>query len=243
MPKLFPYSRSSFLVQNVSMLIRCPPLLFLYILANSTLAADSAIILDTAQQHLRLQTRGLPGTVTINMGQFDGARLPPCTTHEAFTPQGSRLIGKTNVGVRCLGPNAWTVLVSAQIAVTGNYVTTSRALIAGQTIQAGDLVTLSGDVSNLPTGAINDPAAAIGKNLRNSLGPGQPLRTDQLLAPLVIRQGQTVRVISSGSGFSVSAEGKAVNNAAVGQQVQIRMESGQTISGIARADGAVEVSF
>ena len=79
--------------------------------------------------------------------------------------------------------------------------------------------------------------------MRNSLGAGQPLRSDQLLSPLVIRQGQTVRVISSGSGFSVSAEGKAINNATIGQLVQIRMESGQTVSGTARADGSVEISF
>ena len=147
------------------------------------------------------------------------------------------------MGVRCLSPNAWTVLIPAQIAVSGNYVTTSRALIAGQTIQAGDLATLSGDVSNLPSGIVNDPASAIGKTLRNSLGPGQALRIDQLLAPLVIRQGQTVRVITNGSGFSVSAEGKAINNATIGQLVQIRMESGQTVSGMARADGSVEISF
>jgi flagella basal body P-ring formation protein FlgA len=239
-PLLSPWAH---IRQNGIMFFRLFFLLTVTLLASPVFAADSAIILDTAQQHLRLQTKGLPGNVTVTMGQFDGSRLPPCTAHEAFTPQGSRAIGKTNVGVRCLAPNAWTVLVPAQIAVSGNYVTTSRALIAGQTIQAGDLATLSGDVSNLPSGIVNDPASAIGKTLRNSLGAGQPLRSDQLLSPLVIRQGQTVRVISSGSGFSVSAEGKAINNATIGQLVQIRMESGQTVSGTARADGSVEISF
>jgi flagella basal body P-ring formation protein FlgA len=211
--------------------------------ATPAVAADSAIVLDTAEQHLRLQTKGTTGTVTITMGQFDGSRLPPCTEHEAFTPQGSRLMGKTNVGVRCLSPNAWTVLVPAQIAVTGNYVTTSRALVAGQTIQPGDLSSVSGNVSQLPAGVISDPAAAIGRALRNSIGPGQPLRADQLLTAFVIKQGQSVRVISTGAGFSVSAEGKAINNAGVGEVVRVRMESGQTVSGKARADGIVEIFF
>jgi len=98
-------------------------------------------------------------------------------------------------------------------------------------------------MSSLPTGVITDPASATGKTLRNSLGAGQPLRSDQLLAPLVIRQGQTVRVISKGPGFAVSSEGKAINNAAVGQIAQIRMNTGQTVSGIAQADGSVEISF
>lgn len=211
--------------------------------AAPALAADSAIVLDTAEQHLRLQTKGTPGTVTITMGQFDASRLPPCTAHEAFTPQGSRMIGKTNVGVRCLSPNAWTVLVPAQIAVTGNYVTTSRALVAGQTIQPSDLTSVSGNISQLPTGVISDPALALGRTLRNSIGAGQPLRADQLLAALVIKQGQSVRVISTGAGFSVSGQGKAINNAGVGDVVRVRMESGQTVSGKARADGIVEILF
>lgn len=207
------------------------------------LAADSATILDTAEQHIRLQTKNLGGKTTITMGQFDASRLSPCTVLEAFTPQGSKVIGRIHVGVRCLSPNSWTVLVPAQIAVAGNYVTTSRPLIAGQVIKESDLVTLSGDISHLPAGVASDPAGVVGKTVRNSLGAGQTIRFDQLVAPIVIRQGQTVRVISKGNGFSVSAEGKAINNAAIGQPAQIRMNSGQTITGTARADSSVEIEF
>lgn len=207
------------------------------------LAADLRIIQDTAEQHIRLQLQGQPGKATIAMGQIDVSRLPPCSVHEAFTPQGSNLLGKTLVGVRCLSPGSWTVLIPAQIAVTGNYVTTSRPLVAGQVIQHDDLATLSGDVSRLPSGVLSAPAQAVGKTLRNSLGAGQPLRKDQLLAPLVIRQGQTVRVVSRGEGFAASAEGKALGNATQGQLVQVRMSSGQTVSGTAQNDGSVEIIF
>lgn len=213
------------------------------ILSAPTLAAEADVVLDTAERFVRLQTQGLPGNVKITMGSLDLKRLPACAAHEAYLPAGGRLSGKTHVGVRCLGPNIWNVLVPVQIAVTGNYVTTSRPLAAGQTVQAGDLTTLSGDMSSLPTGVVTDPANAVGKTLRNSLGAGQPLRSDQLLAPLVIRQGQSVRVISRGPGFAVSGEGKAMNNAAEGQMAQIRLSSGQTVSGVAKADGSVEISF
>lgn len=219
------------------------PLLFSFCLALPAQAAETDIVIDTAERYVRLQTQGMPGKAQIAMGKLDVSRLPPCSAHEAYSPPGTRLSGKTHVGVRCLGPNVWSVLVPVQISINGNYVTTSRPLAAGQPITASDLTVLSGDLSNLPTGIVIDPQAAIGKTLRNSLGAGQPLRGDQLLAPLVIRQGQTVRVISQGAGFAVSAEGKAMNNAAEGQLAQIRMSSGQTISGVARADGSVEISF
>jgi len=235
--------RTRSLGQNARMQPRLFALLFLLFHCLLAQAADSATILATAEQHIRLQTKSLSGKTSISMGKIDASKLPPCTTFEAFTPHGSKVIGRTHVGVRCLSPNSWTVLVPAQIAVAGNYVTTSRPLIAGQVIAASDLVTLSGDVSRLPTGVVSDPSAIIGKTLRNSLGAGQTIRANQLAAPFVIHQGQTVRVISSGSGFSVRAEGKAINNATIGQQTQVRMNSGQTITGTARADGSVEIDF
>ncbi|HXE37056.1 MAG TPA: flagellar basal body P-ring formation chaperone FlgA [Azonexus sp.] len=225
------------------MLLRILLIILAAILARPTLAAEADIALDTAERFVRLQTQGLPGEVKITMGTLNLSRLPACSAHEAYLPPGARLSGKTHVGVRCLGPNVWNVLVPVQIAVTGNYVTTARALSAGQSVQAADLVTLSGDMSGLPSGVVTDPQNAIGKVLRNSLGAGQPLRSDQLLATLVVRQGQSVRVISKGPGFSVSGEGKAMNNAAEGQVAQIRLNSGQTVSGVARADGSVEISY
>lgn len=217
--------------------------LFFWLLVQAAWAhADP--IQDAAERHTRLQTQGLPGKVGITVGALDPrTQLPPCTAHEAYTPAGARMMGKTYVGVRCLGPNVWNVLVPVTISVAGNYVTTARPLVAGQVLQAGDLAILSGDLANQPAGIVTDPAVAVGKTLKNSLGAGQPLRHDQLLAPLVVRQGQTVRVISRGEGFAVSSEGKALNNAAEGQIAQIRMPSGQVISGAARSDGSVEVNF
>lgn len=230
--------------QNGGMPVR--PLFFAFLLlfaGRPLLAAETDAVLDTAERYVRLQTQDVQGKTTITVGKLDTQRLPPCTAHEAFSPPGTRLSGKTYVGVRCLGPNIWSVLVPVQIATTVNYVTTMRPLGAGQIIQASDLVTISGDLNSLPTGVITDPANAIGKTLRNSLGTGQTLRNDQLLAPMVIRQGQSVRVISKGSGFAVSGEGKALNNASEGQVAQIRMSSGQTVSGVAKADGSIEIAF
>jgi flagella basal body P-ring formation protein FlgA len=207
------------------------------------LAAEADPILDAAERHVRMQTQGLAGTIQIRLAKPETSRLPPCNAYEAFTPPGGRLMGRTHVGVRCLGPSSWNIMVGAEISVSGTYVTTARPILAGQAIQAADLITQTGDVSSLPTGFISDPAQAIGKTLRNALGAGQILRADRLLAPLVIQQGQVVKVISRGDGFAVTAEGRALTNAGVGQTLQVRMNSGQTVSGIARADASVELNF
>lgn len=217
-------------------------LLLVSILMLGSAVAQSEPVIDAAERFLRTQVQNLPGKASITMGQVNTSRLPPCSAYEAFSPPGTRIASKTHVGVRCLNPNVWSVLVPAQIAVTGNYVATTRPLIVGQVIQASDLATQTGDIFSLPTGAVANANDAIGKVLKNSVGTGQVLRENQLQTPFVIRQGQTIKVISKGVGFSVSAEGKAINNATAGQMTQIRMESGQTISGVAKPDGTIEIS-
>jgi flagella basal body P-ring formation protein FlgA len=97
-------------------------------------------------------------------------------------------------------------------------------------------------IFSLPTGTVSNINDEMGKVLKNSIGAGQALRENQIQAAFSIKQGQTVKVISKGPGFSVSAEGKAINNASPGQVVQVRMESGQVISATAKADGTIEIS-
>jgi flagella basal body P-ring formation protein FlgA len=55
-----------------------------------------------------------------------------------------------------------------------------------------------------------------------------------------VQQGQTVRLVASGAGFSVTTEGLALNNAGEGQPARVRLASGQVVSGMARAGGFVE---
>lgn len=221
-------------------------ILFTALLAFANLALPAAAatdpILDAAERQAQLQSRGLPGQISVRVGALDpSTRMPPCTSLQGYAAPGARPWGKTHVGVRCLGPNTWNILVPVEISAHGSYVVTARALAAGQVIQPGDLATLQGDLAALPAGVMTDMTGIAGKTLKNSLAAGQPLRSDLLLAPILIRQGQTVKLFSRGPGFTATSEGKAINHAAEGQVVQVRVSSGQVISGKVLADGSVEV--
>lgn len=207
------------------------------------LVGANELVTATVDQYLKSQTRGLPGKVSYTVGGLDPrTQLSPCSAMEPFLPPGTRLWGKTNVGVRCLGPATWTVYVPVQISASGDYVVSVRPLAAGQPLSSADFVVRQGDLTQLPPGVVTDPAQAAGKTLKNSIGTGQPIRGDMLLAPFVVQQGQTVRLISQGPGFAVSNEGRALSNAAEGQVAQARTASGQVISGIARPGGIIEIT-
>jgi flagella basal body P-ring formation protein FlgA len=226
------------------------PFLFALSLGHGALAQepdarqDPAALRQTVEQFLRVQSAGLPGKAAITVGAIDARlNLPACAAPEAFLPPGARAWGKTTVGVRCSVPSRWNIYVSATVRVHGAYIAAAAPLAQGQSLTAGDLVRVEGDLTALPPGIVTDASQAVGRTLALSLPAGTPLRQDALRAQQAIQQGQTVRVVSAGPGFQVSAEARALNNASEGQVTQARTSGGQVVSGIARLGGVVEVTY
>ncbi|WP_292934981.1 flagellar basal body P-ring formation chaperone FlgA [Noviherbaspirillum sp.] len=205
---------------------------------------DAGALRQSVLQFLRVQTTGLPGQVNISVGQIDTRTyLPACAAPEPFLPNGSRLWGKTTVGIRCTVPSPWTIYVSATVQVISEYLVTAAPVMQGQLISANEVAKVKGDLTALPPGIITDMSQAVGRTAVVSLTAGTPLRNDALRSQQAVQQGQTVRLVSSGPGFRVSAEARALNNAAEGQVAQARTASGQVVSGVAKTGGVVEVTY
>jgi flagella basal body P-ring formation protein FlgA len=210
--------------------------------ARAQPAQDGGAVRKVVEQFLQTQSAGLPGKVTITVGQVDPRMaLAACPDPQAFQQPGARAWGKITVGVRCTAPS-WTVYIQAQVNVIAEYVAAAAPLAQGQPIDASQLAIVKGGQVALPNGIVTDMAQAIGRTPTISLPAGTPLRLDNLKSKPVVMANQTVRVISNGAGFSVSAEGRALTNAAEGQVVQVRTPSGAMLSGTAKAGGIVEVT-
>jgi flagella basal body P-ring formation protein FlgA len=196
------------------------------------------------EDYLRAQTQGFPGKVSYRITPLNArTQLAQCDAYDPFQPAGVAPWGKTTVGVRCLGPASWTIYVQVQVSVQARYLVAARPLTAGQIIGENDFVARNGDLGMLPVTVLIDDKQAAGKTVKIGIAAGQPLRSDQLITPWVVQQGQTVKTLSQGTGFSVSSEGKALNNAQEGQIVQVRTPSGNTVSGIAKPGGIVEIMY
>jgi flagellar basal body P-ring formation protein FlgA len=193
---------------------------------------------------LERETTGLPGDVELEVGVLDAAnQLPPCADLEAFLPSGTIAWGQLSAGVRCTSPAQWTVYVPARVKVITDYVVTQRALRPGQIIGPEDLTLARGDIAAQPGKALTDPSRAIGVHTRRAIPAGSTLREDQLRLPPAVESGQTVKIIGIGSGFSIGGEGRAMQRAADGETVRVRLPNGSIVSGIARAGGIVEMRF
>lgn len=205
---------------------------------------DPLPVQKAVEDFLRVQTEGLPGRVSYTVGRLDPAnQLAPCAGLQVSMPAGAKPWGRTNVAVRCQLEQSWSIFLPVHIRVVTDYLVAAQPLAQGQTVTVGDLARREGDLSDLPAGVLTDERQAIGRTAALSIAAGRPLRADLLRQPIVVQQNQSVKVISQGAGFQVANEGRALNNGVEGQIVQVRLNSGLIVSGVARSGGIVAVNF
>lgn len=205
---------------------------------------DPRPVKEAVEAFLQAQTVGLPGRVSHTVGSLDAHnRLAPCSGFEVSLPAGARTWGRTNVTVRCVAEANWSIFLPVHIRVIADYLITAMPLAQGQTITAADLARREGDLSDLPAGILTDERQAVGRTAALPIAAGRPLRADMLRQPVVVQQNQTVKVVSRGAGFQVANEGRALTSGTEGQIIQVRLPSGQVVSGAARAGGIVEIGF
>jgi len=169
--------------------------------------------------------------------------LPACDELHVFLPPGKRAWGKVALGVRCQAPATWTLYLSAQVTVPGDYVVARRTLRAGEPVAAQDLELRAGDLAALPDDTLTALAQAEGLTPRHGLAAQQPVRAALLQRPALILQGQTVPLVIQGTGFQVLSAGVALNPAAAGETVRVRLESGKTVHAQTTPDGRATLRY
>ena len=204
--------------------------------------------IDAVPEQLRVflekETTGFAGRIEVSIGT-PGSRLQlaPCANPQPFVPAGARLWGRTTLGVRCVEGATWQVFLPVHIKVFGQAPVATRQLNAGDSLSDSDLRFDEIELTRYPLGAIADLSQLADKQLSRPIAAGQPLLRDGFRARPVLAQGDTVKLLYSGQGFSVSTQGRALSGAVDGQSVRVVTDSGRTISGTARPNRVVELTF
>lgn len=200
-------------------------------------------VATTVERFVHDKTADVAGEVAVSVTRPDARlHLGKCGNLETWLPNGNRLWGRASVGVRCQNP-AWSIYVPVMVKVTGNALIATRPIASGQVLEEQDVQLQSRELTQYPGGLFTSPEQVVGKTVVTGIKAGSLLRAELLRSPLAIKQGQQVILVAQGAGFKVSSEGQAMSNAAAGQVVSVKTRSGQTIKGIARNGGVVEVYF
>ena len=180
--------------------------------------------------------------VEVEVGALDPRlRLAPCERVEPYLPAGTRLWGRSRVGLRCTsGPVAWNVYLPLVVKVYGRVAVAARALPAGTLLAAADLQEAEVDIAG-GAPVLRAAGTALGRTLARPLAAGQPLRGADLRARQWFAAGETVQVVAVGNGFQIRGEGQALGPGLEGQNARVRVDGGRIVTGQAVAERLLEI--
>ena len=179
------------------------------------------------------------------LGEPDGRlRLAPCARVEPFVPPGTRLWGKTRLGLRCAeGVSRWSIFLPLTVKAFGPAWVVRGELAAGAVLKAGDAMQAEVDWAQEPSPILATPAQWMGQVAVRTLGTGQALRQTLLRPAQVFQAGSQVRVLAQGAGFQVVSDGLALSAGVIGQTARVRMDNGRVMSGLVSDHKTVQLDL
>ena len=165
---------------------------------------------------------------------------PDCTQPEFSLPGNSQRWGRMTVIARC-GQRRHFLQVELQ--VTGKYYVSAQPISRGSLVSRQMLSVQYGRLDTLPARALLFPETLLPAIALQSVLPGKVIITSLFRQPWQVKSGDNVQVEWYGEGFSASASGTALNNAAAGGEVRVRTENGQIVSAVVDAHGKLSVKI
>lgn len=183
--------------------------------------------------------------VEVQVGQLDARlRLAPCQRVEPYLPAGTRLWGRTRIGLRCTeGVSRWNVFLPVTVKLHGQALVATGPLPAGHVLAAADLTPAEVDLAEDASAALTSSELAVGRSLARALNAGQSLRQAHLKPRQWFAAGEQVKVVALGAGFSVAGVGQAMTPGVEGQPARVKTESGRVLTGMPVGERRMELSL
>ncbi len=185
----------------------------------------------------------VPARIEATAGALDARlRLAPCARVEPFVAPGLPAWGATRVGLRCVaGRVLWRAFIPVQVQVLAPAWTSKAALPSGAVVASEQWELAETDWAAAPSPPLGALATIAGRTLARPVNPGQALRESDLQARRWFANGQAVRILATGPGYSIQSEGLALGHGIEGQPVRVRTEGGRILTGQAVGEALVEV--
>ena len=181
----------------------------------------------------------------VVMGSLDSRlRLAPCAKVEPHLPAGSRLWGRSRIGLRCVdGPTRWNVFVPVTVKAWGPAWVIRHPVASGATLTQDDAEMAEIDWAEHNASVLASPALWVGQQAAYALQPGQALRQNMVRAAPAFATGALVKVSSAGTGFQVVVMGEALGPGLSGQPARVKLPGGRVVTGLVRDGQTVEIGL
>lgn len=117
-----------------------------------------------------------------------------------------------------------------------------RRILPDEKIADSDIGILTLPLARVGSFVITDPDDLKGMQVRRVLTQGRPVMAQSVIKPLVIDRGDRISIKYDDGLLSLTAPGRALDDAHKGQQIRIvNLVSNTSLTGIAVSEGIVEV--
>lgn len=130
--------------------------------------------------------------------------------------------------LRCAAAG-WQATLLSQAQVYLPMVVALRVVERDQTIGAADLRLQRTDLSKARRGFFNQIEQVVGQSAKRRLRAGQLLNPSLLDVALLVRRGDTVKIVASQDGIQASATGEALADGKLGEVIRVRNLSSEKV--------------
>jgi flagella basal body P-ring formation protein FlgA len=171
-------------------------------------------------------------------------QLERCTAPvKPMVTAGGHMRDRIVVELRCPdNAGRWHLYVPVRVVGTSSVAIAAHAIVAGTVLTDKDIRVERRDVSELPSGYMDDPAVAIGLTASRPISSGAVITNQFLVAAKAVQRGQSVTLVAGSGAMSVRMAGRALTDGLINQRVKVEnLSSGRVVEGIARSEQVVEI--
>lgn len=181
----------------------------------------------------------------VTVGSLDSRlKLAACGNIEPYLPPGSKLWGRTRVGLRCVdGVSRWNVTLPVTVNAFGPAWVVKTHVPSGAVLTEGDVVEAEVNWAEDMNPVLRDRSLWVGQMATRLLTTGQTLRQGMVKPAQVFQAGAQVRVVAQGPGFQISSDAQALSAGVVGELARVRMDNGRVTSGVVLDTRTVKIDL
>lgn len=194
-----------------------------------------------------LSARGLPGKFDLSITMGGGDIILPQNQSASFDLTALSFdLQKGHFSASLAAPNAANPIVRQEISGSIERVVSVPVLKAaigqGEVIRAGDIETVDVPAKQVSSKAMLNAQDIVGMTPRRTVLAGAPMSREDLIAPQVIQRGKSVLMTYKSGPLVLTAQGKALENAAKGETVRVvNISTNRTLEAVAVAENEVEI--
>jgi flagella basal body P-ring formation protein FlgA len=173
-----------------------------------------------------LSARGRTGEFDIDFdGDVPHLMLPtsaePTVAVERMTYDPSSGRFAAAIVAPAMGPAEVNATVTGRVYNLIDVPVLNQRMSPGDTVTAGDISWISMPSDRVPLGVITEMGDLTGKTPRRPLRAQQPIRSNDLMNAIAVTKGSLITVALEGANMSLTIQGKALQNCAVGDTIRV----------------------